>query len=101
MIGIGTGLALSLLLGETTMDAIAGAGGHRIMLMPVGLLVGSVIAASVGLAAYSRLMRLVRGRAVCELAGPGRLRELGTGLVWGTALMMAVIAVLAAMAWVG
>ena len=97
MIGIGTGLALSLLLGETTMDAIARAGGHRIMLMPVGLLVGSVIAASVGLAAYSRLMRLVRGRAVCELAGPGRLRELGTGLVWGTALMMAVIAVLAAM----
>lgn len=97
MIGFGAGLALSLLLGETTMDAIAGAGGHRIMLVPVGLLVGSLMAASVGLAGYWKLMRLVRGRAVCELAGPGRLRELGAGLVWGTALICAVFAVLAAM----
>ena len=79
------------------MDAIAGAGGHRIMLVPVGLLVGSLMAASVGLAGYWKLMRLVRGRAVCELAGPGRLRELGAGLVWGTALICAVFAVLAAM----
>lgn len=78
------------------MDAIAGASGHRIMLMPVGLLVGSFMAASVGLAGYWKLMRLVRGRAVCELAGPGRLRELGAGLGWGTALMAAVFAVLAA-----
>lgn len=96
MIGFGTGLALSLLLGETTMDAIARAGGHRIMLMPVGLLIGSVIAASVGLAGYWGLMRRVRGWTVCELAGPGKLRELGAGLVWGTALVCAVVAVLAA-----
>ena len=96
MIGFGAGLALSLLLGETTMDAIAGAGGHRIMLMPVGLLVGSLMAASVGLAGYWKLMRFVRGRTVCELAGPGKLRELGAGLAWGTALVCAVVAVLAA-----
>ena len=94
-IGIGAGLALSLLLGETTREAIAGAGGHRITLFPIGLLVGSAITAAIGLAGYWGLMRLVRRRTIRELSGPGRLRELGAGLGWGTALMVVVFAVLA------
>ena len=96
-IGIGAGLALSLLLGETTREAIAGAGGHRITLFPIGLLVGSAITAAIGLAGYWGLMRLVRRRTIRELSGPGRLRELGAGLGWGTALMVSVFAVLAAL----
>ena len=71
-IGIGAGLALSLLLGETTREAIAGAGGHRITLFPIGLLVGSAITAAIGLAGYWGLMRLVRRRTIRELSGPGR-----------------------------
>ena len=94
-IGIGAGLTLSLLLGETTREAIAGAGGRRITLFPIGLLIGSVITAAIGLAGYWGLMRLVRRRTIHELSGPGRLRELGAGLGWGAALMVAVFAVLA------
>ena len=40
-------------------------------------------------------MRLIRRRTIRELSGPGRLRELGAGLGWGAALMVAVFAVLA------
>ena len=94
-LGGATGALVGVVLGETTRDAIAGAAGRRITLFPTGLLIGSVVTAVIGLAGYRGLMRLVRRRTVRELSGPGRLRELGAGLGWGAALMVAVFAVLA------
>lgn len=94
-IGGMSGALLGILLGETTREAIARAGGSRITLFPIGLLIGSAVTAVVGLAGYWGLMRLIRRKTIRELSGPGRIRELGAGLGWGTALMVAVFAVLA------
>ena len=95
MIGGMSGALLGILLGETTRDTIARAGGSRITLFPIGLLIGSAVTAVVGLAGYWGLMRLIRRKTIRELSGPGRIRELGAGLGWGTALMVVVFAVLA------
>mgnify|MGYP000871820340 FL=1 len=96
LVGFGVGIETGLLIGETTREDMAGAGASSFTLYPVGVFIGAVVTAIIALAGYWGLMRFVRGRGVTELAGPGRLRELGAGLGWGTALMAVVFAVLAA-----
>ncbi|SDN00504.1 CPBP family intramembrane glutamic endopeptidase [Actinomyces ruminicola] len=57
--------------------------------------IGSGVSALVAVVGYWALMRWIRGATVTELAGPGKLHEFLVGMVMGTLLMSAVVAVLA------
>ena len=90
------GVSIGLVLGETTEDAISGAGVSGVLLYPIGFLIGSVISAVLALAGYWGMMRLLRAGAVSELSGPRRLREFCAGLGWGTGAAVVLVAILAA-----
>ncbi|MBE6481899.1 MAG: CPBP family intramembrane metalloprotease [Actinomyces ruminicola] len=81
---------IAALVGEGTPGAPVTWSNH-----PVSFLLAALLSALVAVTGYWALMRWIRGATVTELAGPGKLHEFLVGMVMGTLLMSAVVAVLA------
>ncbi|MCE1178291.1 MAG: CPBP family intramembrane metalloprotease [Micrococcales bacterium] len=80
----------------TQPDGSIQVGGGWFMQAP-GLPVGLLAEAAVAYLLYRVFVKGAAERPVYELGGPGALRELGAGLLVGTALMTLIVAVLGAL----